>query len=70
MPLGKANCGFKKADESLGLKSVAIDGAAAESLGYQLSLVEEIKNDLFVISQAAGTAQRLSDGRFELGLGP
>jgi len=53
MPLGKANCGFKKADESLGLKSVAIDGAAAESLGYQLSLVEEIKNHLFRVFSIA-----------------
>jgi hypothetical protein len=35
MPLGKRNV-FKKADESLSLISVAIDGAAAESLGYQL----------------------------------
>jgi hypothetical protein len=36
MPLGKRNFGFKKSDESLSLISVAIGGAAAESLGYQL----------------------------------
>ncbi len=70
MPLGKGRVGFTRSDERFRLKSVAINVSAAESLGYQLSLVEEIKNDLFVISQAAGTAQRLSDGRFELGLGP
>ena len=47
MPLGKRNFGYEKSDESLSLISVAIDGAATESLGYQLSVVEQIKNDLF-----------------------
>ena len=37
MPLGKRNFGFKNSDESLSLISVAIDGAAAESLGYLVS---------------------------------
>ena len=55
MPLGKRDFGFKKSDESLSLISVAIDGAATESLGYQLSVVEQSKNDFFRVLMIASS---------------
>ena len=53
MPLGKRNFGFKSRMKALALISVAIDGAATESLGYQLSVVEQSKNDFFRVLMIA-----------------
>ena len=98
LPLGKVDPGLRAAETPLDIKSVASDAALVESLGYDGLVVEETKDDPFLVAALAaqatstlklGTAvaiafarsptvtalsawtlQKLSRGRFTLGLGP
>lgn len=98
LPLGKVDPGLRSPDTPLDLGSVPRDAQLVEALGYSGLVVEETKDDPFVIMALAaqatttlrlGTAvaiafprsptsmalsawsiQKLSQGRFTLGLGP
>jgi probable F420-dependent oxidoreductase len=98
LPLGKVDPGLRAPEAPLDISSIGADAALVEALGYDELMVEETKDDPFVIMALAaqatttlglGTAvaiafprsptsmamsawsiQKLSKGRFTLGLGP
>jgi probable F420-dependent oxidoreductase len=98
LPLGKVDPGLRAPEAPLDISRVASDAQLVEALGYDELMVEETKDDPFVIMALAaqvtttlglGTAvaiafprsptsmamsawsiQKLSRGRFTLGLGP
>lgn len=98
LPLGKVDPGLRAPETPLDLAAVGEDARLVEALGYDALMVEETKDDPFVIMALAaqttttlrlGTAvaisfprsptsmalsawsiQKLSRGRFTLGLGP
>ncbi len=98
LPLGKVDPGLRAPDQPLDLAAVDNDAKLVESLGYDKLMVEETKDDPFVImalaaqatttlglgtavaiafprsptsmALSAWTIQKLSKGRFTLGLGP
>jgi len=98
LPLGKVDPGLRTPETPLDITSVGRDAQLVEALGYEALMVEETKEDPFVIMALAaqstttiglGTAvtiafprspmvmamsgwtiQKLSLGRFTLGLGP
>lgn len=98
LPLGKVDPGLRAPETPLDISAVADDARTVEALGYDALMVEETKDDPFVIMALAaqatttlrlGTAvaisfprsptsmalsawsiQKLSKGRFTLGLGP
>jgi probable F420-dependent oxidoreductase len=97
LPLGKVDPGLRAAETPLDVHAVAHDAALVESLGYDGLVVEETKDDPFVVlalaaqsttrlglgtsvaiafprspavtAMSAWTLQKLSRGRFALGLG-
>jgi probable F420-dependent oxidoreductase len=97
LPLGKVDPGLRAPDTPLDVRAVAQDAALVEALGYDGLVVEESKDDPFVLLTLAATAtarlrlgtavaiaftrspttmamsawtlQKLSGGRFTLGLG-
>ena len=98
LPLGKVDPGLRAPETPLDLASVGRDAQLVEELGYESLMVEETKDDPFVImalaaqsttklglgtavtiafprspavmAMSAWTIQKLSRGRFTLGLGP
>ena len=98
LPLGKVDPGLRAPDQPLDLASVADSAQLLEELGYDGLVIEETKDDPFVIlalaaqattrlqlgtavaiafprsptitALSAWTLQKLSAGRFTLGLGP
>lgn len=98
LPLGKTDPGLRRPEMPLDLTRVAEDARLVEALGYDGLVVEETKDDPFVImalaaqatkklkvgtavaiafprsptvmAMSAWTVQKLSKGRFTLGLGP
>ena len=98
LPLGKVDPGLRSPDTPLDLASVAGDARIVEGLGYTGLVVEETKDDPFIVmalaaqatttlrlgtavaiafprsptsmAMSAWTIQKLSRGRFTLGLGP
>ena len=98
LPLGKVDPGLRAADTPLNLAMVGDDAKLVEALGYDRLVVEETKEDPFVImglaasatttlglgtsvviafprapaitAMSAWTIQKMSGGRFCLGLGP
>lgn len=97
LPLGKVDPGLRAAEQPMDITAVGADAALVESLGYDRLVVEETKDDPFVImalaaqatttlglgtsvaiafprspaitAMSAWTIQKLSQGRFCLGLG-
>ncbi|MER5674647.1 TIGR03617 family F420-dependent LLM class oxidoreductase [Pseudonocardia alni] len=97
LPLGKVDPGLRAPERTLDLASVAADAALLEEVGYGGLVVEETKDDPFVVmalaaqattrlrlgtavaiafprsptvtALSAWTIQKLSGGRFTLGLG-
>ena len=97
LPLGKVDPGLRAAEQPFELAHVAADAKLVESLGYDRMVVEETKDDPFVVmalaahatetlglgtsvaiafprspaitAMSAWTLQKLSGGRFCLGLG-
>jgi len=97
LPLGKVDPGLRAPEAPLDLRTVAASAALVEELGYDALVVEETKDDPFVLLALAATTtstlglgtsvaiafprsptttalsawslQKLSDGRFTLGLG-
>ena len=97
LPLGKVDPGLRAAEQPFDIHAVGRDSALVESLGYDRLVVEETKDDPFVIlalaaastqtlglgtsvaiafprspaiaAMSAWTLQKLSKGRFCLGLG-
>jgi probable F420-dependent oxidoreductase len=97
LPLGKLDPGLRQPTKTLDLEGVAKDARIVEELGFDALMVEETKNDPFVVmalaaqatttlglgtavaiafprsptitALSAWTLQRLSKGRFTLGLG-
>lgn len=97
LPLGKLDPGLREADTPLDIRTVFSDAQEVERLGYDGMVVEETKDDPFVVlalaaqatqrirlstsvaiafprsptvtAMSAWTLQKLSGGRFVLGLG-
>ncbi len=97
LPLGKLDPGLRAAEQPLDIGAVAADAALVEQLGYDGLVVEETKDDPYVVmalaagatsrlklttavamafprsptvtAMSAWTVQKLSAGRFTLGLG-
>ena len=98
LPLGKVDPGLRATETPLDIASVVDDAQLVEALGYDGLVVEETKDDPFVVmglaaqateklglstavaiafprsptvmAMSAWTIQKLSGGRFTLGLGP
>ncbi len=98
LPLGKVDPGLRNPETPLDVSKISKDAKLVESLGYDELMVEETKDDPFVImalaaeattslglgtavaisfprsptvmAMSAWTIQKLSRGRFTLGLGP
>lgn len=98
LPLGKVDPGLRAPEVGLDLASVGADAQLVESLGYDGLVIEETKDDPFVVltlaaqattrlrlgtavaiafprsptvtALSAWTLQKLTGGRFVLGLGP
>jgi len=98
LPLGKVDPGLRTPETPLDLLSVARDAELLESIGYDGLVIEETKDDPFIVlalaaqatrrlnlatavaiafprsptsmAMSAWTLQKLSRGRFTLGLGP
>ena len=98
LPLGKVDPGLRAPDTGLDLGAVATDARLLEELGYYGAVIEETKQDPYVVmalaaeattrlevgtgiamafprsptitALSAWTLQKLSRGRFTLGLGP
>lgn len=97
LPLGKTDPGLRATDQPLDITRVGEDAALVESLGYDSLVVEETKDDPYMVmalaaqttsrvglatsvamafprspaitAMSAWTVQKLSGGRFTLGLG-
>lgn len=97
LPLGKTDPGLRTADVSLDISRVSSDARLVEELGYDSLVVEETKDDPYIVmalaaqatsrlsiatsvamafprsptitAMTAWTLQKLSGGRFTLGLG-
>lgn len=97
LPLGKTDPGLRTADVPLDINRVSSDAALVEALGYDSLVVEETKDDPYIVmalaaqstsrlalatsvamafprsptitAMTAWTLQKLSGGRFTLGLG-
>jgi len=97
LPLGKTDPGLRTADASLDISRVSLDAKLVEELGYDSLVVEETKDDPYIVmalaaqatsrlaiatsvamafprsptvtAMTAWTLQKLSNGRFTLGLG-
>ncbi len=98
LPLGKVDPGLRAPEVPLDLRTIGRDAKLLEELGYDRLVVEETKDDPFVLmalaaeatrtlglgtsvaiafprsptitAMSAWTIQKLSQGRFTLGLGP
>jgi len=98
LPLGKVDPGLRASEQPLAIDRVGDDARLVEALGYDRLVVEETKDDPFVVmalaaaatetlglgtsvaiafprspaitAMSAWTIQKLSKGRFHLGLGP
>jgi probable F420-dependent oxidoreductase len=98
LPLGKVDPGLRMPEKPLDVGAVGADAQVVEGLGYDALMVEETKDDPFVLmalaaqsttslglgtavaisfprsptvtALSAWTIQKLSKGRFTLGLGP
>ena len=98
LPLGKTDPGLRAPETPLDIATVAADARLVEALGYDGLVVEETKDDPFIVmalaaqattrlrlgtavaiafarsptvtALSAWTLQKLSQGRFTLGLGP
>lgn len=98
LPLGKVDPGLRAPETGLALDRIAKDAQLVEAMGYERLVVEETKDDPFVLlalaaqatstlglgtsvaiafprspaitAMSAWTLQKLSQGRFCLGLGP
>ena len=98
LPLGKVDPGLRASEQPLNIDAIGTDASLVEALGYDRLVVEETKDDPFVLmtlaarttttlglgtsvaiafprapaltAMSAWTLQKLSRGRFCLGLGP